>query len=263
MALSLAAVGRRFAAAAASPVSGGAGGFFHCVGGVLRWITPGASGKLSAEQRLSAQVIELQAQLAQQQGLERKYDELRRAAGLRPATGWRAIVAEAVSRDPNYWQERIVLNRGWEDGVATGALALNANGAVLGRILQFDRHSAVLATVLSPDCRFGVKLEGDVPGGAGVLRGIGEAQAARAGYGALADYLSADLEVAPGSRIVTSGLGGWLPENLLVGMVASDAGDDANALHVEESLRGQLHCVPAASLGVFRFAVILVPDTQH
>ena len=255
---SLTPPGRRVAAAAAAPVVSVCRSFGHGVAAALRWITPGRSGRLSAEQRLQARVIELEAEVAQCRQLEVEYRELRRSAGLPPRSGWRAIVAEVIARDPGCWNEKIVVNRGWADGAATGAAVLDGSGAVLGRLIQCDRHSSVLATVLSPECHLGARLEKAPEGGTGVLRGLGEAHYAMYGYAVLLDYLSDKLQAAEGDRIVSSGMGGWLPEGLPIAAV-SGGRQAGNALHLENALRGQLHCLPLAALSSFRYAVILVP----
>ena len=250
---------RRFVTAMMTPISASVSAVVSGIAGFIHWITPGVSGEMSEEQRLTAQIIALEAQLAQHQELAEKYNALRNAAHLPLERGWQGIVAEPIARDPHYWNEKITLNRGWEDGAATGALVVDSNGAVLGRIISCERHSSVLVTVLSPECRIGCSLEGGIAGGAGVLHGIGEARYALNNYGAILDYLDAGLNVPPGSKIVTSGLGGWLPENMLVGeAVASDDTSD-NALKITDAIRGQLYCRPIANISAFRFAVIVVP----
>jgi rod shape-determining protein MreC len=251
---------RRCATAVMTPVSAVFGTVWDGVGGFIQWITPGAPGEMSKEERLTAQVIALEAQLAQYKELSEKYNALRQAANLPLERGWHGIVAEPIARDPHYWNEKITLNRGWKDGAATGALVVDADGAVLGRLLSCERHSSVLVTVLSPECRIGCSIADGAAGGSGVLRGIGEARYALNSYGAILDYLDVGLVVAPGSNIVTSGLGGWLPENMLVGeaVATEDAAD--NALRIADAIQGQLYCRPIANIRAFRFAVIVVPN---
>ena len=79
-----------------------------------------------------------------------------------------------------------------------------------------------------------------------------------AAAGFLVDYLPKDLQVPPAEPIVTSGLGGWMPDGLPVGVALAENGS-SNALQIIDAVYGRLRCVPTKPLGGCHFVVVMVP----
>ena len=253
--LALTGWGRRASAAILSPFTGLAGWIADSLGTAVRALQPGRLGKSAQIQVLKTQIDELQTALASTDDLRRQNDELRRAALLPPSPQWQGIRTEVISRDPERWDERMMIGAGEEDGVVVGAAAL-VDGQVIGRVLHVNRHTSEVVTVLSEECRFGVALEGS--DAVGVLRGLGEHRWVEGQPGFLVDYLPKDIAVEAGHSIVTSGLGGWMPGGLPVGTVLADR-TDGTVLQVKDAAYGQLHCAPRQALGIFHFVTVMVP----
>ncbi|GEM_PF-1597354 len=225
-----------------------------CTSGV-RFLMPGVRKNserlLEAERRIS----ELEALLAAQADLRRENEELRRLVSLPPPQGWRAILAEVISRDPQRWNDRLLVNRGSEDGLTTGVVVL-VDGKVFGRVLKCYRHSAEIVTILSSECRFGVAISRS--DAVGVLQGGGEERFLGGTAGFVVDYLPKDLRISPEQMVVTSGLGGWMPAGIPVGDILADA-PNGRKVHSPDGARSMIHGVPVAPFGAFHFVSVLVP----
>ena len=250
--LALTAWGRRFSAAVLAPFVGVADWVAEGVAQSVRAIQPGRLSRSDRLHALEVQVAELQTTLAMTDDLRRQNAELRAAAGVPSTPEWRGVLAEVISRDPERWEERMMVGAGAEEGLVVGAVVL-VEGQVVGRVLHTYRHTAEVVTIFSEECRFGVRLENaDVTG---VLRGTG-GRGAAAGF--LVDYLPKDLQVPPAEPIVTSGLGGWMPDGLPVGVALAENGS-SNALQIIDAVYGRLRCVPTKPLGGCHFVVVMVP----
>ena len=172
--LALTPFGRRIGGALASPIAA----LGHRLGGVVRWLLPGAASEEDELLDLQGKVAALEAQLAEVAPLREENERLRREAGLQVPGDWRGIVAEVVARDPERWDEKLRINRGSADGVEEGALVL-VGGEVLGRVFRCERHSAEVVTVVAPECRFGAAIAVSKSVSVGVLTGMGNALSER------------------------------------------------------------------------------------
>ncbi len=63
---------------------------------------------------------------------------------------WQSVVADVISRDPAQWNKGFGINKGLADGIQVGAAVLSGTH-VIGRVVESNRHSALVATVLSPE----------------------------------------------------------------------------------------------------------------
>ncbi|MBR6470777.1 MAG: rod shape-determining protein MreC [Victivallales bacterium] len=247
--------GRRFAAAVLSPFVGTANWATEGLGTAVRALQPGRMTKTAEIHTLKARIEELQTILAGTDDLRRQNEELRRAAKLSPPTQWHAVLTEVISRDPERWDERMMVGGGTEEGIVVGAAAL-VDGLVIGRVLHVHRHSAEIVTILSEECRFGVALANS--DAVGVLQGLGMRRWMDGQPGFLVDYLPKDIAVQRGHPIVTSGLGGWMPSGLPVGTAVADPAT-GTVLQIQDSAYGQLRGAPSRPLGTFHFVTIMVP----
>ena len=217
-------------------------------------------GRITARQELEEarrRIDELEAQVAALQDLVDENEELRRLASLPPPESWRAIKAEVISRDPENWNEKLLVNRGTADGVVTGAAVL-VDGKVFGLVIRCYRHSSEVVTVLSSECRFGVAIANT--SAVGVLQGRGDELLANGHRGFTVDYLPKDLSVESYQAVVTSGLGGWMPPGILVGTVVPDS--NGRLIEYPEAARASVKCLPVAEFGAFHFLSIIVPDND-
>lgn len=153
--------------------------------------------------RLQAQVIELQQQNQQIDVLSALVEFARD----RPAYDY--LTADVIGRDPSPFLQYVIINRGSDDGLRRGMPVVTAQGLV-GRV------SAVIAGAAR------VQLITDASSSVNVSLQATEASAVLLGSltGELTlTMIPQDAGVETGALLLTSGLGGNYPPNLLIGQV--------------------------------------------
>lgn len=137
----------------------------------------------------------------------------------------RLVPAEVVSDGGGAgWWRSVRLSRGRDAGIVPGCPVLCAEGLV-GRVT--DATASTADVLLLPDANSQVAcvVTNRTGGARGILRGGGVARSGTAlemlhvVEPLAADYLGKDLELHPGDRVVTSGLGGVFPAGIPIGVV--------------------------------------------
>lgn len=122
----------------------------------------------------------------------------------------------------------IYLDRGQHDGVQPNMAVITPQG-VVGKVLEVYSNTAQ-ALLLT-----------DKSSGAGALLATSRSQAAAKGTGdplLLLDYVSNDLEVAPGEQVLTSGMDRIFPKDLPLGTVVDvRPGNPFKLIHVRPAAR--------------------------
>ncbi len=153
--------------------------------------------------RMQTEIIVLKQQISETRVLSALVDFAR----VQPEN--RYLAATVIGRDPSPFLEYVIINRGSDDGLRRGMPVVTQQGLV-GRIAAVTADAARVQLITDPASTINVKLE---PSGAqAVIRGevSGEISLAMIPQ-------SAPVEI--GDLILTSGLGGNYPTNILVGQV--------------------------------------------
>ncbi|MBE9524189.1 MAG: rod shape-determining protein MreC [Chloroflexi bacterium] len=159
---------------------------------------------------LRTQIIELQQQLAEYRILSALLD-FARAYPEYQYTG-----ASVIGRDPSPFLKYIHINRGSDDGLRRGMPVVTQQGLV-GRIAQVTASAALVQLITDPGTTVNVQLD---PSGA-------EALLSGSITGDIAlDSIPQDANVVPGALVLTSGLGGNYPPNILIGQVTGVRSQD-------------------------------------
>lgn len=191
----------------------------------------------------------LKAQIAEQQGIQQRLEELERALEVkqeRPED--QLLAANVIAQDPNGLKRQIAIDRGISDGLDEGMSVLSEEGWLIGTISRVYDDFAWVRLITDPDSVVNAQVnltnqpgEGsqpqvltpDTPGtptpspsvaseptptpapADPFVRGVAEGDL---GSGLTLD-LPSDADVAEGDLVVTSGLGGNYPPNLLIGEI--------------------------------------------
>ncbi len=134
------------------------------------------------------------------------------------------VTARVVSYEPNSWYDTVMLNKGSSVGIGENDIVVT-NLGVVGRVTEVGKNWAKVSTVINSADSVGVKLSRteDV----GVVSGDANlAQDKRCRL----EYLSNDKNLIKGDILVTSGLGGVFPPDLVVGKVVEIRSDSAGNL---------------------------------
>jgi rod shape-determining protein MreC len=153
--------------------------------------------------RMQTEIIVLKQQISETRVLSALVDFAR----VQPEN--RYLAATVIGRDPSPFLEYVIINRGSDDGLRRGMPVVTQQGLV-GRIAAVTADAARVQLITDPASNINVKLE---PSRAqAVIRGevSGEISLAMIPQ-------SAPVEI--GDLILTSGLGGNYPTNILIGQV--------------------------------------------
>ncbi|NLG70799.1 MAG: rod shape-determining protein MreC [Chloroflexi bacterium] len=153
--------------------------------------------------RLEAQIIELNQQLEETRVLSALLDFVYD----HPQN--RHLAARVIGRDPSAFMQYVFINRGSDDGLRRGMPVVTQHGLV-GRIAAVSSSAARVQLITDPASRINVVLEDSRA--AGILVGQITAEVSL-------DRIPQDADVKVGELILTSGLGGNYPPNIVVGQV--------------------------------------------
>ncbi|MDX9981220.1 MAG: rod shape-determining protein MreC [Lentisphaeria bacterium] len=215
---------------------------------LLGWVLPGRQSATEEVRALTAALREAEAKLAEVDALRRVYNELRLVLAQAPRTEWRAVAAEVIARDPATWNRGFRIGRGTDHGIVAGSVVMHGR-FVLGRVAEAGKASARVDTIGNHSCKLSVALADS--GAVGVLWGGGKLHW-RAAPECTVNYLPKDVAPALNELVLTSGLGGMVPDGLVVGRVAGPA-----TLH--EGAHTSVPIQPAASFRRMNFVVVLSP----
>jgi rod shape-determining protein MreC len=177
-------------------------GFFRAPQDIARLRQRNA--ELEAEvSRLQGQIIELQQSLSETSILSALVDFAR----ANPEYSYQG--AAVIGYDTSPFVRYVLINRGSDHGLQRGMPVVTQQGLV-GRIAAVTSSAARVQLLIDPASSVNVRL--DPSGAQAVLNGqiTGEV---------VLDMIPQDVSIQPGDLVLTSGLGGGYPPNLLVGQV--------------------------------------------
>jgi len=232
-----------------------------------------------AVEQLQRQNADLAAQVKCLGDLEAENEYYRQALNMPRWVGFREVYAEVILRDPASWNEQFVISKGKKDGIAAGDLVLTFRFAsrggtpecvVAGRIIEASEHTAVVATVVNPECRLSVYLDDSNANGTLVGNGTSTMTARvlhlplkdgedRAGYSSDEKVVTGGFsEQLPPGKLVS--FSEQTPPGILVGfLTVSPSGIKRAAVVHESGLYAEAWMKPAAQLDMIRFVVVLLP----
>jgi rod shape-determining protein MreC len=154
---------------------------------------------------LQAQVIQLQQQVGETQVLAALVDFSR----ARPENTYRA--AAVIGRDPSPFLHYVIINRGSNDGILRGMPVVTDQGLV-GRVDAVIADAARVQLITDPASSVNVRLQNAGEEGSLVGSVTGDV---------ILRLIPQDAVVETGDLVLTSGLGGGYPSDLIVGQVVS------------------------------------------
>ena len=154
---------------------------------------------------LQAQIIELEQQLREAQVLYALLDFARSS----PASQY--VAAAVIGRDPSPFLHYVIIDHGSDHGLRRGMPVITDQGLV-GRIDALTATAARVQLITDPGSTVNVRLQSTRT----------EAQITGSVTGEIElGLVSQDTTLLPGEIVLTSGLGGGYPADLLVGQVIS------------------------------------------
>ena len=189
------------------------------------------TGYLTEFDALQAENEQLRLQIAQMEETVRRAEadrdenvRLRELTGLRQQRRdlqWES--ARVLVQDVSNWSSLLTINKGTSHGVEKGDCVVTEAGYLVGVVTEAGYNWSTVRTILDSETSIGALVFRT--GGTAVAQGSFDLM----GEGRLAlDYLGSEPDVVAGDLIVTSGLAGYYPSQLVIGYVqevrASDNG---------------------------------------
>jgi rod shape-determining protein MreC len=159
---------------------------------------------------LQAQIIQLQQSLSETNILSALVDFARAS----PENQYQA--AAVIARDPSPFLQYVIINRGSDDGLRRGMPVVTQQGLV-GRIAAVTAGAARVQMITDPASLVNVRVEPS------------KAQAVLTGQlsgDIVLDMIPQGANVNTGDLVLTSGLGGGYPANILIGQISSIRSQD-------------------------------------
>jgi len=155
--------------------------------------------------QLQAQVIELQQRVNETEILAALVDFSR----VNPESTYKA--AAVIGRDPSPFLHYVIINRGSNDDIRRG-MPVVTNQGLVGRVDAVIADAARVQLITDPGASVNVRLQNAETDA--VLQGSVTGDVAL-------DMISQDAAIEPGDLILTSGLGGGYPPDLILGQVVT------------------------------------------
>ncbi len=172
-------------------------------------------------------VAELQVEIVRLREIERDYYRLSGLLDyLAEHPDQSLITGDVIAEDSSSYLRWIVINRGAQDGVRVGQPVINELG-VVGRVEDVASNAAWIRLANDPGSAINARLQN--ARGEGTV--IGQLQG-----GLRMEYISQDITIEEGDIVLTSGLGGTFPADIVIGQVTSVRKQQA-ALFQEAEIR--------------------------
>jgi rod shape-determining protein MreC len=158
------------------------------------------------------EIDRLQAEIARLRDLETENRDLRSLLGLKQRTGDSQLLpVRAIARDPSPFVQSITIDRGTDDGVTDGMLVITWRG-VVGRVNRLGPTSSKVLLITDTSSSIGGRVQGSESRVTGIIRGRQEG-------GLVMQRIPQEESLQVGDTVVTSDLGGIMPEGLVIGQI--------------------------------------------
>lgn len=175
-------------------------------------------GYLEQENKsLKDDVVRLNNLMAQMQEVDLENQRLRAILEYQKNNpGREYAVATVIGRGQNNLTKSLVVNKGAHDSVRQGAVVVASNGLV-GKVTQVYNNTSKITLLTDPSSAVDAIISRSRA--EGVVVGIGSSELSM-------EFVRQDADIKAGDVVLTSGLGGGLPKNIVIGQVADVVSKD-------------------------------------
>ncbi len=126
------------------------------------------------------------------------------------------VPAQVLKRDPRHFLKFLMVGRGSNSGIEPNMPVLVPEG-VLGKTISVTEETCQVLLITDPSCQIAARVAGTQEHGmiSGSLEEVDGEKMLKL------DFISRDARLAPGQKVVTSGLGGIYPPGIPIGAILS------------------------------------------
>ena len=139
------------------------------------------------------------------------YLHLQQELDFRKDADFPPLTARVIGKDPAFWFHTIIVDRGENDGVVEGMVALTSQG-IVGQVIHTSRNYSKILLAIAPSSAIDVIIQKNRV--RGILKGTGE-------DGYALNYVLKNANVEKGDQVVTAGIGGVFASGVPVGTVTA------------------------------------------
>lgn len=177
-------------------------------------------------QKLKKQVDKIASEEVENQTLSEENKQLKAELHLdHSLTSYTKINAYVISRAPSSWLNQVVISKGSMAGIRKNDAVLSKNGLV-GRIVEVNKTNSkveLISTTNNASDRFAVQLKA---ANGKIINGLITSYDPNANRLIMGQIVSKH-KIKSDTKVITSGMGGYIPKGLLVGDVTEVANNDA------------------------------------
>ncbi len=161
--------------------------------------------------RLRLVIADYQQQLDQYREAYARNRYLENELNFKREENFPSLTARVVGKDPSFWFQTVIVDRGKSDGVIAGMVARTSLG-VVGQVIQVSDTYSKILLANAPSSAIDAMIQKNRV--RGILKG-----AADKGY--VLNYVLKNADVMVGDRVVTAGIGGVFPSGIQLGTVSA------------------------------------------
>jgi rod shape-determining protein MreC len=200
---------QRFSVNLLSPLQAGSFSVARSVSNT--WQSATKFGQLQEENKaLKIEVAELRRDTINIKELVLEIARLRDGIGAPVRQQFVTVFATVIGKSVNTWQATVILDKGSKDGIKKQMAVATADGLV-GQVMSTTANSCLVQLIMDQKSAVGVRLQNSRA--TGIVEGEGQNELKL-------NYLSKEVKTAKGEIVISSGLGGLYPPDLVVGTVS-------------------------------------------
>ena len=131
------------------------------------------------------------------------------------------VHATVIARNPDQWEEKIIIDKGSSDGIKRNMAVITASG-LIGKVINISSTTSTVELLSTENRNF--RVSAVVPGenpAFGLIEGYDQARGEL-----IMKRIDSSFEIEVGDKVISSGLGGIFPKGLSIGEITEVSTDD-------------------------------------
>ncbi len=165
---------------------------------------------------LKKEVADLQREIQQLETFKNQNTRLRELLAFKLYVNYKTLGAEVIGFGPSNWEQKILINRGKNDGIEEKMPVITYNGALVGRVDYVGANTAQVKLIHDPEFVVGGIVQREESRAIGLVKGQINDRDMN-----IMEKISWDADIKKDDLILTSGLSNSYPKGLPVGKVVN------------------------------------------
>ncbi len=166
---------------------------------------------LAENKSLRGQLIDFQMDLSRINSLQEENDLLKQELNFVKESGHKYVSAKIITGVSDPLSESVIINRGSSDGIAKGLAVVTGGGIMVGKVSEVQSNFSKVLLLTDNKSKVAATIQ-NINHTAGLVEG-------QFGLSFAMTNIPQDEPIKPGDLVVTSGLEGQIPKNLLIAKI--------------------------------------------